>query len=248
MTLQPGGPAPYTTAIAATTVLDAFRDRGLGIPITADVLIRAGVPETLGNRSLNTFKTLGLIGDDGRPSDQLEAFRQARGDDEYHARLQEWLQGTYADVLQYADPSSDSYERVTEAFRTYEPAGQRRSMASLLIGLWKYAGLPVVATPTNGSAPPERRSRPTRPARQAAATKPKRIDPPAAAGLDQLPPGLVGLLRQIPSGGRGWTQDTRDNFVRAFSAVLDFTVPIRPEGLEDLSDADIASAEEEDDG
>ena len=52
----------------------------------------------------------------------------------------------------------------------------------------------------------------------------------------ELPPGLVGLLQQIPRGGKGWTQETRDNFLTAFTAVLDFTVPIRPIGLEDLTD------------
>jgi hypothetical protein len=52
-------------------------------------------------------------------------------------------------------------------------------------------------------------------------------------------------LQQIPTDGRGWTQETRDNFLKAFSAVLDFSVPIRPVGLEDLTDADLTDDPEE---
>jgi hypothetical protein len=37
--------------------------------------------------------------------------------------------------------------------------------------------------------------------------------------------GLVGLLQQIPGAG-GWTVERRDNFLRAFTAVLDFSVPV----------------------
>jgi hypothetical protein len=41
-----------------------------------------------------------------------------------------------------------------------------------------------------------------------------------------LPQGLVGLLHQIPKGGRGWPKSERDGFLAAFTAVLDFTVPV----------------------
>src|SRR5947207_3293462 len=126
--LYPNGPAPYTPAAAVTTVIDGFRDRGLGTPITKDVLIRAGVSETLGNRTLGALKLLELIDDEGRPTEQLETLRQARGADEFKARLQEWLRGVYADVLQYADPSQDTADRIAEAFRGYVPMGQRARM------------------------------------------------------------------------------------------------------------------------
>jgi hypothetical protein len=228
MPLEPKGAAPYTSATAAVAALDAYRDRGLGTPITPEILTRAGVPESIARRTLQSLITLELIGEDGRPTEQWQVLSAARGQEEYRARLQEWLRAVYADVLQYADPTTHSLDRIVEAFRSYEPAGQRRSMAALLIGLWKYAGLPVEGA--ESQRPPTAARRPTsRPPR--AISQPRaRITQPAlpAAGLpvDGLPPGLLGLLQQIPTGGRTWTTTTRDRFLEAFRAVLDFSVPV----------------------
>lgn len=156
MPLQQNGTAPYTTAAAAITAIEAFRERGMGTPISAETLTRAGVPESISNRTLSSLKLLELVEESGAPSTQFQALKQARGDEEYRTRLQEWLRGVYAEVLQYTDPSTDSPERVAEAFRTYEPAGQRKAMAALLIGLWKLAGLP-----TPEGTPTPRRSQPS---------------------------------------------------------------------------------------
>ena len=229
MALQPNGPAPYTTAVSAITALDAWRDRGLGVPITPEVLTRAGVPETISPRTLSSMKLLDLVTDEGQPTEQWTDMRSARGDEEYRARLQEWLRSTYAEILQYADPSTATLDRLTEAFRTYEPSGQRKSMAALLLGLWKYAGLPVVESDSapRASTPRQPRYRPTR--KQAVRTRDTPNTPQRLA--TDLPPGLIGLLQQIPTGGSGWSKDTRDNFVKAFSAVLDFTVPITADDL-----------------
>jgi hypothetical protein len=229
MTLQPHGPAPYTTALAAISVLDGHRDRGSSGPLTADSIIRGGVAESLASRTLNSFKQLGLLDDDAKPTQQFEDFRLARGDDEYRSRLQEWLRGVYADVLQYADPSTESQEKIAEAFRTYQPASQKRAMASLLIGLWKYAGLPVPTAERSASTSP-RKPRPATAQHSATARIPsiqvRKVTAPTTGSLDGLPQGLVGLLRQIPQNGESWTQERRDSFVQAFSAVLDFSVPI----------------------
>lgn len=232
MALEANGPAPYTTAAAAIAAIDAYRDRGLGAPITSEVLTRAGVPETIARRTLSSLKLLDLIQGDGQPSSQFEDLRLAQGDEEFRTRLQAWLRAVYADVLQYADPATHSLQRVTEAFRSYEPAGQRKSMAALLVGLWKYAGLPVASEPTPQSPRPQRARQTTPPRRKLSNTTPKTTL--AAATPGGLPPGLVGLLQQIPTDGRGWTKETRDTFLAAFTAVLDFTIPT-------VSAADLAS-------
>ena len=145
MALEPNGRAPYTSANALITVLDAYRDKGLGVPITAETLVRAGVQESISKRTFLSMVELELIDPEGRPTPIFEAFRQTRGDQEYRSRLQEWLRDVYGDVLQYGDPSEDVLDRIQEAFRGYEPDGQRRAMAALFIGLWRYAGLPIVA-------------------------------------------------------------------------------------------------------
>jgi hypothetical protein len=235
MPLQPAGQAPYTSVAAAITAIEIFRDRGFS-PITTDALIRAGVPESLARRTIQSLRLLDLITDDGKPTPQFEAFRQARGEEEFQARMQEWIRGAYADVLQYVDPSTDSYDRVVEAFRTFEPQGQRRSMATLLIGLWRRAGLTTEAIGIGGLPSEEspRVARPraqsknsSAPRRSASLTKPApRLQFQQTADISDLPPGLVGLLRQIPREGKTWTEETRAAFLGAFTAVLNFTVPV----------------------
>lgn len=239
MPLQANGTAPYTTANAALTAITAYRDRGLGTPVTAEILVRAGVSESIANRTLNSLKALDLLDEAGEPTEQFKALRLARGQEEFESRMQEWLKEVYAEVLQYTDPSTDLPDRVAEAFRTYEPSGQRRSMAGLLVGLWKASGLSV-PNDTGGSAPrraatqrPQVRAKPPAPKSNPQAGPPKVASTPAAGTVDGattsdtgLPPALVGLLQQIPRAGQSWTTARRDAFVAAFSAVLDYTVSV----------------------
>lgn len=241
MPLQPNGQAPYTTVAAATTAIDAYRDRGLGAPVTSEILTRAGVPESISRRTLQSLKGLELLDDDGRPTAQFEALRQARGEEEFRTRLQEWLRAVYADVLQYADPSQDTASRVAEAFRSFEPAGQRKSMAALLVGLWRYAGLPVPNAESGAarlavrSPQPRRTNRPAAGQRAPASSR-SNPRPSVPTSLDGLPPGLVGLLHEVPVAGGSWTTARRDDFLRAFQAVLDFSVPIDDQPAPDEAD------------
>ena len=230
MALQPGGQSPYAPATAVTTIIDAFRNRGLGTPINLDTLIRVGVTETVAPRTLAALKLLDLVTDDGTPSKQMMLLKEARGDDEFKARLQEWLQGVYGDVLQYADPSHDDATRIAEAFRGYEPNGQRPRMATLLIGLWEYAALPLPEGEKRAPRKPQARKpqlskpAPRTPQNAARAGSTRRG---LQAGEGSIHPGLLGLLQQVPPEGGAWTKQTRDNFLAAFTAVLDFSVQIR---------------------
>lgn len=196
MPLQPNSRAPYTSASAATTALDAFRDRGLGTPVDAEVLVRAGVSETIARRTVKSLEELELLSEDGQPTETFEQFKTIRSDDEYRAALQRWLRDLYADVLQYCDPSVDDAGKVQDAFRGYHPEGQRSAMASLLIGLWEYAGLPL---PSERSAPPPSASRTSRtsPSRRRSSSKDSAStspDVPAATAAPSTPPDPRGLL------------------------------------------------------
>ena len=146
MSLIPGGPAPYTTVAALTTSIDWFHEKAPAGPITAETLIRAGVPESLGRRTIQSLVLLDLLDKEGRPTPQFEAFRNIHGEDEYRTAMQEWVRATYADILTYCDPAVDSLDKVVESFRGYEPAGQRRGMGALFIGLWRHAGLPTASS------------------------------------------------------------------------------------------------------
>jgi hypothetical protein len=254
MTLTPDGPAPYAPPSAVIALIVGFRERGYATPFTPEVLGRAGVSESLVNRTLQALKLLDLLGADGNPTSQFEELKRVRGDEEYREKLKEWLYAVYADVLKYADPTKDAPSRVTEAFRGYQPEGQRQRMVTLMLGLFEYAGLPLHAEATKRVAPAPavkpKRSIPQQPASRRPAPKQRITNTPAGSpaadpSASGLPPQLVGLLHAIPRNGQGWTEERRDGFLKAFTAVLDFSVPIRPVGLEDLTDDDLVATDEE---
>jgi hypothetical protein len=241
MPLIAGGNAPYAPPGTVIEVITRYRERGLTKPFTADVLERAGVPETLSNRTLHTLKLLELVDSEGNPTADFEAASRAP-DNEYKQRLADLILGTYSEVFSFADPAEDSYERVRDAFRAFNPRGQHDRMVTLYLGLLDFVDIDTSkasasrkrepgAPKSNGSTRPAARVIP------AGATKSKPT-PPKAKGrstgtnpvpeqADDLPPALVGLLRQIPRNGAGWPQSRRDDFLNAFKAVLDFTVPVR---------------------
>jgi hypothetical protein len=211
-----------------TGLITRHRERGLPSPVTADVLARAGVSESLIPRTLQTLQTLELIDDDGRLTEALEGLRKAP-EDEFKGRMAAWLKMAYADVFQFTDPSTDDDAKVRDAFRSYNPIGQQPRMVSLFLGLCEAAGL----------APAKERPAPQRPRmipRRAPAKPPARESKdkqPAPGGGGQaatlptgMPPALAGVIASIPLNGRGWTKERRDQFVATFGAVLDFCVPI----------------------
>jgi len=227
MSIETEKKAPYTTTAALIVVMDWFRDRTPTGAIDADTVIRAGVPESLATRTIRSLILLGLLNESREPAQQWMDMASIRGDDEYKTRLQNWLREVYSGILVYCDPSKDSDERISEAFRGYEPKGQRSAMASLFIGLWKYAGLesPNAGVVSNSPVVKKKKS-PISGGRPGQSTTPKPNKNSPSTEMDDVPPGLVGLLRQIPGDGKPWTEKTRDAFVEAFKAVLNFTVPI----------------------
>lgn len=255
MALQTGGGAPYAPPAAVTEILDRYRERGLQTPITTEVLERAGVPESLSQRTLQALRLLDFIQQDGEVSPELERLSRVPAE-EWRKGMQDLLTAAYSEVWSFVDPAKDSIERVRDAFRPFNPRGQQERMVTLFLGLCEWSGMDVTAATASRkkSAPdPNGKARATR--RPPTIFKPDKLPaqrqrgpstrtPPATP--PDLPPGLLGLLQQIPTGGSGWDKETRDNFLAAFAAVLDFTVPVRPTGLEDFSADDLAPGQEED--
>ena len=203
--LQPNGSAPYTTAAAATAVLDAWRDHGFTTPITADILLtRTGIPESISKRTLQSLRELELVDDSGQPTPVFKAFRETHGDEGYRAALQDWLRDVYGEILQRGDPSTDDPHGIREAFRTYKPAGQRPAMTSLFVGLWRYAGLPVAAS--EASSRPTKTASKTRTSRkQAHKETDSSIGPVGAKETSPPAPGLLFGLTE--SDGAAMTDD-----------------------------------------
>lgn len=230
MAIRSGTPAPYGPPAGVMAVINGFRDRGLATPFTSDVLLRAGVSESLVPRVLQSLKGLDLIDEDGHPTPQMEGLRRAPSE-EFKKRLEEVVRAAYAEVFQFTDPATDDATRVADAFRAYQPAGQRARMVTLFLGLCEAAGIIPSGTTAsraisavrpmskNAAAPTARR-----PATFSTQARIRSDD-----GNGMIPAPLSGLLASLPAEGSGWTEARRTAFVGAFQSVLDFLYPIVPQ-------------------
>src|SRR5690606_12213370 len=118
MAVTTASAAPYCPPSAVLEVINRFRNRGLATPITGEVLGRAGVSESLIPRTMQALQILDLIDEKNMPTPMLEGLRRAP-EPEFRTRLVEWLNGAYADVLQFIDPATATETEVRDAFRAY---------------------------------------------------------------------------------------------------------------------------------
>ncbi len=211
--------APYAPPSAILDIIDRYRNMGLTRPFTADVLVRAGVSESLIPRTLQALTVLELIDDEKNPTETLEGLRRAPGP-EFKKQLAAWISSVYADVMSFVEASDDE-SAIRDAFRSYKPHGQQTRMVTLFLGLCRAAGLREDDQSTAPSRPRARTSR--------AASKPR--SPPKTQQLASteisrgLPPAIAGLIKSLPESGT-WTADRREKFIKTFTAVLDFSIRV----------------------
>lgn len=236
MAVTPDKPAPYAPPTPIVALIERHRSRGLPSPINAETLQRSGlVTDSLIPRTLQALQVLELITETGEPTQTLEGIRLAP-ETEYKQRLADWLNGVYADVLQYVDPATASEVQVRDAFRAYNPTGQQARMVTLFTGLYAAAG--VGAPRESNSQPRAVRAPSPRPAakpslRSVLYKTPERKPPSVAGGLPQT---IAALLADLPPQGGGWTQDKRDRFVTMFESMLDYNYKIVAEAREEPDD------------
>jgi uncharacterized protein DUF5343 len=228
MPIRTDGPAPYAPPATVLTLLKSFRDRGLTTPFTPDVLTRAGVSESLVPRTLLSLKGLDLVDEQGNPTPALEGLRKAPEAD-YKKRLEEIVRAVYAEAFQFTDPAKDDTNKISDAFRSYTPLGQRARMVTLFVGLCEAAGIIP-----EGKKPPISAGRPTprHTGRNAAPRQPASVSHNAnVRNVDGgfIPKPLLGLLAGMPTQEEGWGKAQRDRFLRTFEAVLDFCIPLKTE-------------------
>lgn len=240
MAVRTGSPAPYGPPAGVLDMIRGFRDRGLTTPFTSEVYARAGISESLIPRVKNSMEALDLVDGDGNPTPTLIALRQARTD-EFQATLADAIKAAYSEVFQFVDPTKDDATRIADAFRSYEPHGQRARMVTLFMGLCEAAG---IAKPADAKSS-QRTARPAAPKTRARAANHPRGSSGAGAppmnGAAPVPgalhPAVAGLVASIPTNGRWWTREDRDRFMTTFGAVLDFAVPIgEPSDLREEND------------
>lgn len=224
-------PAPYAPASAILDLIDRHRNKGLPQIVDADVLLRAGVSDSLVPRTLQALRTLDLLTNEGQPSEVFETLRLAPTA-EYQAKLTEWLNRTYADALVFVDPATCDEIAVRDAFRKYVPTGQQSRMVSLFIGLFTAAGVmqPRSKQPSatksrvpasHGGPLPKPRLKPKFLEQRNSANHSAKFHSPG-----DVPPAIAGLLATLPAEGGIWSQARRDQFLAAMGAILDYTFVI----------------------
>lgn len=229
---------PYASPSNLTQVISRARSRNLPDFIDGDFLRVAGIGDAVHGRVLEALRFLGLIHEDGKPTDTLIAISGA-SDEEYRRLLRGAIGEAYADDLARGiDIAQDTQAQIVDAFRRYQPRSQTGRMVMFFLGMAREAGMEVAEAPRERSMrrtlPPNART--TR-ARSVPARGDKgRTSPPKPADHG-FPQELAGLLNGLPDAATGWTKDRRDKFLEAFQVVLDFVIPIRE--VHEMEDSDV---------
>ena len=100
------------------------------------------------------LRFLGLIADDGKPTDTLRAI-WAASDGEYRELLTAAIRNAYwREDFERVDPAQDTQAQMIDAFRRYEPRSQTDRMVMLFLGLCREAGIPVQDAPRRRAMQP----------------------------------------------------------------------------------------------
>lgn len=196
---------PYAAAANVLGVLTRIRGRNLPDRIDNDFLRLAGIPEIVYGRVREALRFLGIVEEDGSPSDLLRSMHSAP-EQEYRDLLAGTLRDAYREDFARVDPGKDTQVEIIDQFAPYQPKSQTQRMVMLFLGLCREAGMPVLDAPrerkmkASGRARgrvergPQRQTEAAIPAARGQVTLPPRIDPNVLFGvtledMDSLPPG-----------------------------------------------------------
>lgn len=216
--------APYASSNVMLDIFTRFRDTGLPEPLTFEGLERIGVPPTMTSPAFRALRFLGLVDDGGHRLPEFERLRRASSA-EYQDTLAEIIRRSYVEVFNIVDPGQDSYERVHDAFRGFDPASQRKKMVRLFLGLCEEANI----------APPQpKRRRTSRTSRRTQIdANPTEVLVPPPAPSPQSPPVadmqpksndlIDAIVAQLPDDGK-WNKLRRDRWLAAMTSAVDLLI------------------------
>jgi hypothetical protein len=97
-------------------------------------------------RVSQALRFLGLVYEDGRPSDKFQALAGAP-DDKYKELLDKIIREAYRAEFGMIDPGKDTQSKIMNAFQPYQPRSQTMRMVMLFLALCREAGIPVLDAP-----------------------------------------------------------------------------------------------------
>ncbi|MGB6164286.1 MAG: DUF5343 domain-containing protein [Pseudonocardiaceae bacterium] len=165
-------------------------------------------PQRSSKFSLKTLQILGLVDQQGMPTQQFEKLRRA-STAEFKPELITMLKSVYADVFEVVEPAGATLAEIQDAFRSFTPPGQRIRMVSLFLSLLEYAeysdSLPSVRA-SGGTRPAGGRLKQSQANRNGKADS--RVPPPpseaAATPLAQDAPAQEGSrAKETATNGNG---------------------------------------------
>lgn len=140
---------PYAPPTNILQLIQRQRQAGLPDIINPQLLVRLGMPEGNLPRIMQAMRFLGFVDEEGRQTDLFHRLRKATTED-YPTFLKQVLMSAYAPIFAIRDPATATDIELADAFRHYEPSGQRPRMVTLFLGLCREAQIvtegPVVRT------------------------------------------------------------------------------------------------------
>lgn len=226
--------APYAPAKAVLGVIERYRDVGLPDPLTSTSIERVGVQPSMGPRTLQALRFLGLLDEGGNRLEGFEQLKRAKTD-EYPGQLAEVVRAAYLPVFTVVDPATDTDTAIADAFRGYEPGAQRQKMIALFRGLCSAAGIiegnrrpkgGAPKKPTGGALGP--RPKPTKkpPVTQTEPAAPERQADDEAMLDIRL---ITAIIQQLPRERR-WTSSRRQKWLGAIESAVDLLIEIDESG------------------
>jgi hypothetical protein len=230
--------APFAAVSTVRHMLEENRNRPIE-RFDADALTKLGVAETVIPRTIDALVWLGLVEEDGRPTEAMLRLRRAPTD-EYTDLLGQILRAKYSDVFRYWQPGEPT-DRLDDLFRAHEPMTMRPRMVRLFLGLAAYAGM-IPEADALKRALPERAARPRRTGGSVGTTPPPtrasahgETKAAKAAPIEIAPgrlrtmehPHIKGLIEtQPPNIGDKLAPEERDAWLNLATATLGVLYPV----------------------
>jgi hypothetical protein len=177
--------APYAPTDAVVTVIEKYRETGLGgTVITVELLNRLGMGDEVARRTVLSLKMLELLDDEARPTANLIAIKQASSE-AYRGLFAQQLYDLYGTVFAILgkDPAENTASQIEDAFRTFRPDSLRKRMVTLFLGLCQYSGI-IADVPKSKPGPKGGITRKPRPAGAGRTPPPPPPPPPTTSNGD----------------------------------------------------------------